>query len=152
MQKIGHFKQSRPLFAAGKIFRSLVSLLVFAAFSARADLTVSQPAKTQPGENLLALATQPLKFSALELELISPVKLAGRAQFLRRGGGKRKSPMSCARLRRPRLGRAASRIVGACPAAPAQAGRDPETPGVVVGVLRRADPAGVVAGHHTCLS
>jgi hypothetical protein len=42
----------------------------------------------------------------------------GRAQFLRRGGGKPKPPMSCARLRRPRLGRAASRIVGACPAAP----------------------------------
>jgi hypothetical protein len=60
----------------------------------------------------------------------------GRAQFLRHGGGKPKSPMSCARLRRPRLGRAACRIVGACPAAPAQAGRDPETPGVVAGVLR----------------
>jgi hypothetical protein len=51
--------------------------LVLAAMSARAELTIAPS-----GNNLLAAASQPPKFSALELELMTPAIVAGRESFL----------------------------------------------------------------------
>jgi hypothetical protein len=80
MQRIGHLTPSQPL-AVGKILRRAVWLLIFAAISARADLTISPPEKNLE-ENLSASVSQPQKFSALELELMTPAKLAGNEPFL----------------------------------------------------------------------
>jgi hypothetical protein len=75
MQRIGHLIPSQPL-AVGKILRRAVWLLAFAAISARADLTISPPAKI-----LSAPVNQPQKFSALEQDLMAPAKLAGSEPF-----------------------------------------------------------------------
>jgi hypothetical protein len=77
MQRTGHFTSPRQLFAVEKILRRAVWLLVFWAISARADLTILQPL-----EKLSAPVSQPQKFSALELELMTPAKLAGPEPFL----------------------------------------------------------------------
>jgi hypothetical protein len=77
VQRIGHFTSSRQLFAVEKILRRAVWLLAFAAISARADLTISQPAK-----NLSSPVNQSQKFGALEQDLMTPAKLAGSEPFL----------------------------------------------------------------------
>jgi hypothetical protein len=77
MQRIGHFKPAGQPFAVGKILRSLVWLLAFAAISARADLTISPPEKI-----LSASLNQPQNVGTLEQDLIKPARPANRAPLL----------------------------------------------------------------------
>jgi hypothetical protein len=76
VQRIGHFTSSRQPFAVEKILRRAVWLLTFAAISARADLTISQPAK-----NPSSPVNQSQKFRALEQDLMTPAELAGHEPF-----------------------------------------------------------------------
>jgi hypothetical protein len=76
VQRIGHFTSSRQPFAVEKILRRAVWLLTFAAISARADLTISQPTK-KPSSPV----NQSQKFSALEQDLLTPANLAGHESF-----------------------------------------------------------------------
>ncbi len=77
VQRTGHCRSSRQPFGVGKILRRAVWLLVLAAISARAELTISQPEK-----KLSASVNEPPKFSAVELEFMTPIRLAKREQFL----------------------------------------------------------------------